>query len=104
MAAKGIGLSHGAILFRHLIPNCLTIVFVTVPIKIAEIILLESALSFLGIGVQPPDPSWGNIISSGREALLNAWWISTFPGLFITLTVMGFHLIGEGLKDAIRAE
>ena len=99
LAAKGFGFSAVRIMFYHILPNCINVVLVVIPVKIAEIILLESALSFLGIGIQLPTPSWGNIINDGREVLLNAWWISTFPGLFITFTVLSFHLISDGLKD-----
>jgi peptide/nickel transport system permease protein len=98
LAAKGLGLRTSRIIFRHLVPNCLTPVIVAVPLKVGEIILLESALSFLGIGVQPPTPSWGNIINDGREALLHAWWVSAFPGILILLTVMSFNLIGDGIR------
>jgi len=103
LAAKGLGFSYSRILFRHIIPNCLTPVIVVATLKVGEVILLESALSFLGIGVQPPIASWGNIINDGREALLRAWWVSTFPGMFIVLSVMSFNLIGDGLRDSLSA-
>lgn len=102
LAARGLGFSRVRILLRHVIPNCLTPVLVVAPLKIAEVILLESGLSFLGIGVQPPVPSWGNMINEGREVLLQAWWIATFPGLFISLTVLSFNLLGEGLKERFQ--
>jgi len=101
LAAKGLGFSNIRILVRTILPNCTHILFATIPLKVAEIVLLESALSFLGIGVQQPIPSWGNIINDGREVLLQAWWISTFPGIFITLTVMGLHLLGDGLRETL---
>ena len=101
-AATGLGLGHLRILFKHILPNCVSIIIVTIPLKIAEVILLESALSFLGIGIQPPTASWGSLINDGREVLLNAWWISTFPGLLITFTVLSFNLISESLKKSIR--
>jgi peptide/nickel transport system permease protein len=104
LAARGLGFSQLRIIFKHVIPNCFSIVLVLVPLKIAEVILLESALSFLGIGVQPPTPSWGNIINDGREAILSAWWISTFPGLFITSTVISFHLIADGLRETLNPD
>ena len=100
LAVQGLGYSHLRIIFVHVIPNCLSIVLVTIPLKIAEVILLESALSFLGIGVQPPTASWGNIINDGREVLTSAWWVSTIPGTFITFTVLSFHLISEGIKKS----
>jgi len=102
LAAKGFGYSHLRIIFHHIIPNCVHIVFVSAPLKAAEVILLESALSFLGIGVQPPTPSWGSIINDGREALISAWWVAAFPGIFITITVLSFHLAAEGLKKSIN--
>jgi peptide/nickel transport system permease protein len=101
LAAKGFGFSHLRILFIHIVPNCLSVALVTVPLRIAEVILLESALSFLGIGVQPPVASWGNIINDGREVLMKAWWISTFPGLFITFTVLSFHMLSDAFKNNI---
>lgn len=104
MAANGFGFSPWRIIFNHIMPNCLNVVFVVVPLKIAEIILLETALSFLGIGIQPPTPSWGNIINDGREVLLHAWWISTFPGIFISMTVLSFYLMGDGLKNRIKGQ
>lgn len=104
LAVQGLGYSHFRILFAHIIPNCLSVVLVTVPMKIAEVILLESALSFLGIGVQPPTASWGNIINDGREVLTSAWWVSTIPGIFITCTVLGFHLISDGIKKSFSVQ
>jgi len=104
MAVQGLGYSHLRIIFVHVIPNCLSVVLVTVPLKIAEVILLESALSFLGIGVQPPTASWGNIINDGREVLTSAWWVSTIPGIFITFTVLSFHLISDGIKNSLSVQ
>ncbi|MEJ2052537.1 MAG: ABC transporter permease [Calditrichaceae bacterium] len=101
LAVQGLGYSHLRILFVHVIPNCFSVILVTIPMKIAEVILLESALSFLGIGIQPPTASWGNIINDGREVLTSAWWISTIPGIFITITVLSFHLISDGIKNSI---
>lgn len=98
LAARGVGFSNLRILFRHLIPNCLTPVMAAIPLKVAEVILVESALSFLGLGVQPPTPSWGNMINDGREVLMHAWWIATIPGIFIAATVMSLNLIGEKLR------
>ena len=104
MAVQGLGYSHLRIIFVHVIPNCLSVVLITVPLKIAEVILLESALSFLGIGVQPPTASWGNIINDGREVLTSAWWVSTIPGIFITFTVLSFHLISDGIKNSLSVQ
>jgi peptide/nickel transport system permease protein len=101
LAAKSLGLSHLRIIFRHLIPNALTPVIVAATLRIGSIILTEAGLSFLGLGVQPPTPSWGNIINEGRDSLLNHWWISTFPGIAILSTVVCFNLIGDGIRDAL---
>ncbi len=101
LAAKSLGLSHLRIIFRHLVPNALTPVIVAATLRIGSIILTEAGLSFLGLGVQPPTPSWGNIINEGRDSLLNHWWISTFPGVAILTTVVCFNLIGDGVRDAL---
>ncbi len=101
LAAKSLGLTHLRIIFRHLVPNTLTPVIVAATLRIGSIILTEAGLSFLGLGVQPPTPSWGNIINEGRDSLLNHWWISTFPGVAILTTVVCFNLIGDGVRDAL---
>ena len=101
LAAKSLGLSHLRIIFRHLVPNALTPVIIAATLRIGSIILTEAGLSFLGLGVQPPTPSWGNIINEGRDSLLNHWWISTFPGIAILSTVVCFNLIGDGVRDAL---
>ncbi len=101
LAAKSLGLSSMRIIFRHLAPNTLTPVIIAATLRIGSIILTEAGLSFLGLGVQPPTPSWGNIINEGRDSLLNYWWISTFPGVAILTTVVCFNLIGDGVRDAL---
>ncbi|NTV47567.1 MAG: ABC transporter permease, partial [Chlorobiales bacterium] len=101
LAARSLGLSNSRIIFKHLIPNSLTPVIIAASLRIGSIILTEAGLSFLGLGVQPPTASWGNIINEGRDNLLNHWWISTFPGLAIVLTVVCFNLIGDGVRDAL---
>lgn len=88
------------IIFKHLIPNTLTVILVAATLRIGGIILTEAALSFLGIGVPPPIPSWGKMVFEGRDVLLSAWWVSTFPGLAIVLTVVAYNLLGDALKDA----
>lgn len=98
ISAKLAGLSSTKILFVHILPNVLVPVIVTFTLGIGGAILTESALSFLGLGVQPPQPSWGNILSSGKDYIHIAWWLSLFPGGAIFLTVMGFNLIGEGIR------
>ena len=100
-AARAIGASDSRIIFRHIIPNALSPVFVAATFGIAGAILTESALSFLGLGVQPPEPSWGNILTSGKDYITVAWWLSLFPGLAILITVLSYNLVGEGLRDAL---
>ena len=100
-SAKVLGLSHTRIIWRHLLPNALAPIIVTATLKIGSIILIEAALSFLGLGVQPPTASWGNMITDGKDSLLSAWWLSVCPGTMITIAVMGFNLIGDGLRDAL---
>jgi len=98
-AALALGLHPLRILFRHLLPNALGVILVAATLRVGLMILVESALSFLGLGIQPPTASWGTIINDGRDALLDAWWIATFPGLAIVFTVVSFNLVGEGLKE-----
>ncbi len=101
MAAKAAGASDLRIIFRHILPNALSPVFVSATFGVAGAILVESGLSFLGLGVQPPDASWGNILASGRENITVAWWMSLYPGLAILITVLSYNLVGEGLRDAL---
>ncbi len=100
-AARAIGASDARIIFRHVLPNALSPVLVSATLGVAGAILTESALSFLGIGVQPPTPSWGNMLIAGKQTLGTAWWLSAFPGLAILLTVLGYNLLGEGIRDAL---
>jgi len=99
LAAKALGLSEFRIIFRHVLPNAMSPVYVIATLGIGGAILTESALSFLGIGVQPPTPSWGNILTQAKDNIEVAWWLSLYPGLAIFLTVMGYNLLGEGLRD-----
>ena len=101
LAARAIGASDGRIIFRHILPNALSPVLVSATLGVAGAILTESALSFLGIGVQPPTPSWGNMLIAGKQTLGTAWWLSVFPGLAILITVLGYNLLGEGIRDAL---
>lgn len=101
IAAHLAGLSHARILFKHILPNVLAPVFVTAALGMAGAILTESSLSFLGLGVQPPTPSWGNILTSGKDNIMFAWWLSFFPGVAILLTALGYNMLGEGLRDII---
>ena len=100
-AARALGASDRAILLRHLLPNLVGPVLVFATLSMANNILLESALSFLGVGVQPPTPSWGNMIQEGMAFYGVAWWMSLFPGLAILVTVVCYNLVGDGLRDAI---
>lgn len=101
LAAKALGASDLRLIFRHLLPNALAPVMVSATLGVAGAILTESALSFLGLGVQPPTPSWGNILTAGKDNLEIAWWLSVFPGLAILITVMAYNLLGEGIREAI---
>jgi ABC-type dipeptide/oligopeptide/nickel transport system permease subunit len=102
-AARAIGASDARILGRHILPHLAGLLLVDATLRIGGIILTEAALSFLGLGVQPPSASWGNIIADGREALTDGWWVSTFPGVAILLTVFSLYLMGEsGLRRPER--
>lgn len=99
-AAEALGAGNRRIVLRHLIPNALTVIIVSATLRIGLIILVEASLSFLGLGVPPPTPSWGMMVYEGREVLLDAWWVSTFPGLAIVVTVVAYNLFGDGLRDS----
>lgn len=100
-AARTLGFSHRRTLWRHVVPNCLAPVIVTYSLGIAGAIMAEASLSFLGLGAQPPLPSWGAMINGGKDFLRVAPWISMIPGGAIALTVLGFNLLGDGLRDAL---
>jgi peptide/nickel transport system permease protein len=99
-AARALGASDHKIIFRHILPNSLAPVLVSATFGIAGAILVEAALSFLGLGVQPPTPSWGGMLSDAQEVLDVAWWLALFPGLGIFITVTAYNIVGEGLRDA----
>jgi peptide/nickel transport system permease protein len=101
LAARALGASDVRLILRHLLPNALAPVMVSATLGVAGAILTESALSFLGLGVQPPTPSWGNILTAGKDNIEIAWWLSVFPGLAILFTVMSYNLLGEGIREAI---
>ncbi len=101
LAAQAMGASDVRLIFRHILPNAMSPVLVSATLGVAGAILTESALSFLGIGVQPPTPSWGNMLIIGKQTLGSAWWLSIFPGLAILITVLGYNLLGEGIRDAL---
>ena len=100
-AARAMGQHPGWVFFRHLLPNAAAPLVVDTTLRIGNIILLEASLSFLGLGIQPPNPSWGNMVADGSDVLMSAWWVSLFPGLAIALTIIAFNLIGDGLRDAL---
>jgi len=100
-AAIATGASEKRTLFRHILPNCLASIIILATLTIPGAILSAAALGFIGMGAQPPTPEWGRMCSDGRAFLHNAWWISTFPGLMIFLTVIGLNLLGDGLRDAL---
>jgi len=101
MAARALGAGTGRLMFRHLLPNAIPPIIVQATLDIGNAILIASSLSFLGFGAQPPVPEWGAITSEGRTFLRDYWWYPTFPGLAIMVTVMGFNLMGDGLRDLL---
>lgn len=101
LAAKAVGAGDRRIIFNHIMINSMAPVIVSAVLGVAGAVILESALSFLGIGILPPTASWGNILTLGKDNIEIAWWLSVFPGLAILVTVMGYNLLGEGLRDAL---
>jgi peptide/nickel transport system permease protein len=101
LAARSLGASDARIIFRHILPNAMAPVLVALTLGVAGAILTESGLSFLGLGVQPPLASWGNILNQGKANIEIAWWLSLFPGLAILITVLAYNLLGEGIRDAL---
>lgn len=101
LSARAIGVKDHRILFQHLLPNLIGPVIVLMTLNVATNILLESSLTFLGLGVDPLIPSWGGMLADGRTYLQNAWWVSVFPGLAILLTVLGLNLLGDWLRDSL---
>ena len=100
-AARSIGATNQNIIFRHILPNTTAPVIVAATLEVANAILLEAYVSFLGQGIQPPTPSWGNMISGAQEVVYRAPWLAIFPGLMITITVLSINFIGDGLRDAL---
>jgi peptide/nickel transport system permease protein len=101
VAARALGLPPPRLALRHLLPNLVAPIIVTATLGLGQMILTEAALSYLGIGVSPPTPSWGSIIAEGQQALGVAPWVAAFPGVAIVVTVVGFSLLGDGLRDAL---
>ncbi len=100
-AARSLGGGNFRILFRHVLPNVVSPIIVVGTFAVAQMILLESSLSFLGLGVQPPTPSWGGMLNDGRAYITVAWWLTTFPGAAIMLTVLGINFVGDWLRDLL---
>ena len=99
-AARAIGANNARIIFRHIIPNSLAPVIVQGTLGVASAILSTAGLSFIGLGIQPPAPEWGSMLSGGRQYLRYAWWVTTFPGVAIMITILSLNLLGDGLRDA----
>jgi ABC-type dipeptide/oligopeptide/nickel transport system permease subunit len=99
LAGRALGMSHFRIIFRQILPNLISVIVVIATLQVARVIILESFLSFLGLGVQPPTPAWGNMLGEGRVYMLNSWWIATFPGLAIFVTTLAINLMGNALRD-----
>jgi peptide/nickel transport system permease protein len=99
LAGRALGMSHAHIVFRQIVPNLVSVIVVIATLQVAQVIILESFLSFLGLGIQPPTPAWGNMLGEGRLYMLNSWWIATFPGLAIFVTTLVINLMGNALRD-----
>lgn len=100
-AAKAIGRSHIKIMISEALPNIVHSIMVLATLRLGYMIIMEASLSFLGLGIQPPNPAWGSMISAGRDYMLNAWWISTIPGIVLLILVLSINLFGEGLRDIL---
>jgi peptide/nickel transport system permease protein len=100
-AARAVGSPPGRVIVRHVVPNAFTPWLVIATLDMARVIIVESALSFLGLGVPPPTPTWGAMLADGRVYMSTAWWLATFPGLAILVTVLGINLLGDGLRDTL---
>ena len=98
-AGRALGMSHLRIVFRQILPNLVSVIVVIATLQVARVIILESFLSFLGLGVQPPTPAWGNMLGEGRVYMLNSWWIAAFPGAAIFVTTLAINLMGNALRD-----
>jgi ABC-type dipeptide/oligopeptide/nickel transport system permease subunit len=99
LAGRALGMGHLRLLFRQIAPNLVSTIVVIATLQVAQVIILESFLSFLGLGIQPPTPAWGNMLGEGRVYMLNSWWIATFPGLAIFVTTLVINLMGNALRD-----
>jgi peptide/nickel transport system permease protein len=99
VAGRALGMSHARVIARQILPNLVSVIVVIATLQVAQVIILESFLSFLGLGIQPPTPAWGNMLGEGRLYMLNSWWIATFPGLAIFVTTLVINLMGNALRD-----
>ena len=99
VAGRALGMSHARVMFGQILPNLVSAIIVIATLQVAQVIILESFLSFLGLGIQPPTPAWGNMLGEGRVYMLNSWWIAAFPGLAIFVTTLVINLMGNGLRD-----
>jgi peptide/nickel transport system permease protein len=100
-AAKAIGVSDAKIALRHILPNVVGIMVVEATLVVAQAILIETAVSYLGLGIQPPTPSWGNMLEDSRTTMTTQWWLTWFPGLMIVITALCVNFLGDGLRDAL---
>jgi peptide/nickel transport system permease protein len=101
LAARVIGVGNTRIMLRHILPNVVPVLVVAATLRVAVIILVEAGLSYFGLGVPPPAPSWGNMVADGKLLMNSAWWITTFPGALVVLSVVGYNLLGDGLRDVL---
>jgi ABC-type dipeptide/oligopeptide/nickel transport system permease subunit len=99
VAGRALGMSHARLMFGQILPNLVSLIVVVATLQVARVIILESFLSFLGLGVQPPTAAWGNMLGEGRVYMLNSWWIAAFPGLAIFVTTLAINLVGNALRD-----
>jgi peptide/nickel transport system permease protein len=100
-AARVSGATNARILLFHILPNVVAVIVVAATLRVASVILVEAGLSYFGLGVPPPTATWGNMVADGKLYLETAWWITTFPGLLVVITVFAYNLLGEGLRDAL---
>ena len=100
-AGRSIGMTNTRLMFRHILPNCISVVIIQMTLDVGYAVLATSSLSFIGLGAQPPTPEWGTMMAAARNYFRDAWWYTTFPGIALTLTVLAFNLLGDGLQDAL---
>jgi peptide/nickel transport system permease protein len=101
LAGRVIGASNTRIMLAYILPNIVSVLVVAATLQVAAVILIEASLSYFGLGVPPPDPTWGNMVAEGRLVLNKAWWVTTFPGTLVVMTVLAYNLLGDGLRDVL---